>query len=207
MPKYSTLASLKLYSQTLDPQAATKDDATLTAALDRADMEFESHVGSAFDRATTLDAVPTTAFMDGAGWLWIDSADRGPVVSVSSVKVLNIAGTWDTMVWDADRLILPVVPASVVKCQPEWWTARIRPVTPPRVADPGRLTVRWSYTAGFETLPPSIPAMINRLAWWIYKLREMPTGRVVSLELGTTEMPVALPKDIIADFNTWRRVV
>lgn len=208
--RYTSLHSLKLYGQVPDPTLANPDDGTLTSAIERAESEFESLTGSSFQQTTYTDVQAHNALVDGYGWLWLSSSQAAPVTAVTSIKVRNLRDkplTVDTLSWDANALLLPYVPTAVERVDPRWWTVRVLPTVAIPPIDPASLIVQWSYTAGFATIPLALESLINRLAWWVYKLREAPLGKVMMPELGLMEVPISMPPDIRSDMLLWRRVV
>lgn len=204
MTKYIFLNDLKAYGQV--DLTNTGDDSVLTASIDRAEMEIDGHCGQQFDEQTLTLATARQPFIDGNGWLWLSSVERSPVTAVTAVQIRDLRGsnTWQVLTWQADDLILPIFSAP-----PDANSGKVRilatnPVLSPRST--GSLMARWSYKGGYNAIPSSLKAMTMRLAWWIYKLREAPLGRVATLELGIMEIPLSMPKDILHDLNLWRRI-
>jgi hypothetical protein len=89
---------------------------------------------------------------------------------------------------------------------PNAWTVTIYPsnVAIPRV-DADGIWVRLSYIGGYATVPPALKMLLLRLAWWKFKLREAPLGRVAMPPFGITEIIPALPADIATDIGLWTR--
>ncbi len=207
--KYTTLAQLKAYGQV--PATVTADDTTLTSAIERAEFEFDTISGGSFDQQTMTNARPIKAWVDQNGWIWAFAAERGPVTAVSAVTVRDLVTSptnWQTVTWDAVNGILLPSFVDAYRPDPDWWTVRIYPTAPvlyPR--DTRNFLVKWTYTAGFAVTPAPLVDLINRLAWWVYKLREAPMGKIVSPELGMMTIPLSIPPDIRADIMRWSRPV
>ena len=205
MSKYITLQDLKNYGQALDP-TLTNDDVVLQSAIERAEMEFDGHCGQGFDEQTLTLTAARQPFVDAYGWLWLTAIERVPVTSVIKVQVRDIlasASVWTDITYGVDDVILPL---ATVPPDPNAGKVRILSNNP-RLAPhaTGSILVRWSYKGGYSVIPESLKAMILRLSWWIYKLREAPLGRVATLELGIMEIPLSMPKDILFDMNLWKR--
>ncbi len=78
------------------------------------------------------------------------------------------------------------------------WTYPVDPV--------GVISVAGSW--GYSTTPPAdITQATARLALWLYRQREAPFSRVGNALTGEYEVPVAMPDDIKALLNGYRRVV
>ena len=197
--KYCTVAALKTYGDV--PNLAVGMDQIYSDAILRAEATFERQCGSQFNQQTTGMVEPWNVFVDGAGWMWLNAMEVGPITAVGTVqyRILDSSG-WKTLAWGADDIILP----NATTAPPvAGWTARIYNNTLPSLAT-GQLLARWSYTGGYATTPQALTSIIERLAWWMIKLREAPVGTVRN-ELGTLEVPVDMPKDILRDCMLWAR--
>ena len=207
MAHYTSLASLKLYG------GATEDglDSVLSNEIAWAEDEFEHHVGCEFWQQTvTLEQCPRP-FIDGTGWLWLTALRAAPVNTVTAIQVRDISygvTAWTPLVYTADNILLPM--ASPDGATPNSWTVRVYPTSPilgPRST--GQMLARWSYTAGYpgNAIPTGLEALINRLAWWHFKVREAPFGRISVGEMGIVIQPQGVPPDLVSSMDHWRRVV
>jgi hypothetical protein len=200
--KYTTLDALKAYGQV----TATKDDNVLNEAIYRAEAAIDQKCGSAFDQQTVVDELAHTCWVDGKGWLVMTADERGPVTAVTSISVrdlLNAPTAWQSVSWASTDIILPPITAPI---RPDAWKVRIYPATPLWPRATGQIYAKWTYIGGYATIPTSLISIANRLAWWYYKLREAPMGRVVTAELGLMEIPLSVPPDIKADLMLWTRM-
>ena len=210
MAKYTTATTLQYYGTVNNPSNTTPTELSiLTQALDRAEMAFESRAGSGFIEDTFTNTHPVNPFIDGDGFLWLIAREAAPITAVTSVSVMDMStqpGVWQTVAWDTNNLILPYVDTNPVRASQEWWTCKLLPTSPslgPKAR--GKLTVKWTYKGGFASAPNSLAALICRLAWWEYKMREAPMGRIVTTELGLMELPLVIPPDVEADIKLWTR--
>lgn len=203
--RYIQLDELVAYG----PVNKTDDNSnkTLQWSIDRAEAQIDEHCGVAFDEADIVDEVPQKAWIDATGWLWIVAAAHGPISAVTSVKVRDLLGapaTWSTLSFDPvnDVLLYPVTTPP----KPQNYVVRLTPTNPTYGArSTDQILVKWSYTGGYPAIPEALKAIALRLAWWNYKLREAPLGRVVDANLRLMEVPMSIPPDIRADLNSWRR--
>lgn len=205
MGKYISLTDLKAYGSV--DVTFTDDDTTLNQSISRAEMEVDAYCGQGFDEQTFTLTPVRQPFVDAYGWLWLSAIERAPVTAVTAVQIRALASTvspWQTLSWGTDDIIMPLVTAPP---DPNSGKVRIYP-TNPRLTpfSTGMLLAKWSYKGGYNSIPDSLKGIVTRLAWWVYKLREAPLGRVATMELGIMEIPLSMPKDIIADLNLWRRM-
>lgn len=197
---YATLADLKQYGQI--PVTATADDSTLQYALDRAQMEIDGYCGTGFDRQSYVYTDTLNSWVNTLGDLSFIVSER-PIYQITSVKYRDLLAskTWNVLQYSSDDVLTPALgtPPSAGA-----WRGRIlSTLIGPRAS--GQIIVKVSYTGGYAVIPDALIAIQLRLAWWIYKLREAPMGQVATMELGTMEIPLQMPKDIKADLNIWRR--
>ena len=209
--KYISLADLKAY-MTSNHIIGTTDDDFLYQAINRAEGQVDAYCGSRFDLQTFTLTQPFIVFVDGNGWLKLTAYEVGPVTAVSAVQVLNVGAgetVWKTITWDAaNGILLPLV---TVPPKPNAWDVMIKPSPPLATAYVGSLYAKWSYTGGYGTLggspdlPDLLKAIVSRLSYWNYMMREAPVGKVVTAELGLMTIPLSIPPDIAADLGFWKR--
>lgn len=219
--KYMTLAVLKQYLQgtRTDPNnptvfngavVGTPDDNLLTLCIEQAEIAFELATGSAFDQKTFTLVQPYQAFVDRNGWLVLYARDRGPVTAVTAVQVLNMTNgdtSFKTITWDTSNgIILPPFDAGDTHPHPESWKVIISPNPSMLPADRSELYARWSYTGGYAVAPDGLQSLIARMATYIYKLRDMPAGKVINQPLGTMMVPSDFPPDIRRQITLWSPV-
>ena len=212
--KYITLDELKAYAlgTIADPNnpsvynnsvQGTPDDAVLTQCINRAEMEFDRIAGIAFDQQTVTDVQAFLPFVDGNSWLVLFARERAPITSVTSITLRDMRGTnqWNAQSWASDDIVLPINDGYA---HPDCAKVMIYPANS-RVPTPtGQLLVKWTYVGGFATIPQSLKAVICRLSWWIYKLREVPINQIAMPNLGIMQIPLRIPPDINADILLWQ---
>lgn len=212
--KYITLDELKLYGlgAIADPNnptiynsavQGTPDDSILTQCIHRAEMEFDRIAGIAFNQATSTSVQGFLPFVDGNGWLTWFAREHAPVTSVTSVYVFDKQGTktWTQVTFDADKIIYPVNDGYA---HPDCAQVMLYPSTAMAPCGTGRILLKWTYVGGFATIPASLKAVVSRLAWWCYKLREAPMYQTVLPQLGIMQIPLRIPPDIDADLRLWQ---
>lgn len=202
---YISMQDLKNYGLNGDP-AATPDDGMLAQAIQWAEQKWNAYCGVHFDSATVTGTQAFSPFVDNRGWLHLFARERGPVTAVSSVQVRNLQmgdPGYTTLTLAADDIILPGISDPP---RPDSWHVILLPAPLMPITSTGMLLVKWTYTGGYVTIPESLKSIISRLAWWHYKLREAPLGRVVTGAggLGMMEIPLDMPADILADAKLWR---
>lgn len=206
MATYATLDQLKAYGQV----STATDDAILLDLLERASRQIDAACGHSFDPETVQDEVTPLVWVTRTGWLIVASLAKAVVRSVASLAVLDQAAAmpaWQPLDLGSAQLIIP--PALVPPTNQPW---RVRCWVPPGTLPPGpiprgRLLVRWTYDGGYASIPPALSQLTVRYAWWLYKLREAPLGRVVTAELGIMEIPLDAPLDLRRDLVLWQRVM
>lgn len=214
--KYITLAELKLYGlgAVADPNnptiynsavQGTPDDGILKGCIQRAEMEIDRISGIQFDEATTTDAQGFTPFIDGNGNLHIWAHEHAPVTNVSSIEIRDMRGVraYTAMTFNADDVIYPVNDGYA---HPDCAQVIVIPTTPMSARGTGEIYVRWTYIGGFNPIPQSFKAMVQRLSWFVYKQREMPLNKIVNADLGIMQIPLKIPPDIDADIRLWQPV-
>lgn len=212
--KYLTLDELKLYGlgAIADPQnptvynnavQGTPDDSILAQSLQRAEMEFDRHCGMQFNVGTVTQAQAFIPFVDGQGWLHLFARERAPVTAVTAVSIRDLMtrSAWETITLAADDIILPVNDGYA---HPDSAHVKLYPNPSLESRSTGQILARWTYTGGFSTIPQSLKAIIARLSWWIYKLREAPMAKITMPALGIMEIPIRIPPDIAADIDVWK---
>jgi hypothetical protein len=207
MAHYTSLASLKLYG------GVTEDtlDSVLGNEIEWAEDELAHHAGCDFYQQTVLLEQCPRPFIDGAGWLWLTAIKVAPVTAVTAIQIRDIgrgSRAWMPLVYTADDIITPVMSPDGVT--PDSWTVRVYPSSPVLGArSTGQILVRWSYVGGYagNAIPPGLETIVNRLAWWHFKLREAPFGRISVGEMGIVIQPQGVPPDLVSAMDHWRRVV
>lgn len=203
--KYSNLPLLKSHGQV----TVSTEDNIIQSCLDWAELEFERLCGSQFDQANVVGEIPSRGWMTRDGTINLIALERGPITAVSSIeyRVLRSGTVWNTIAWGNDDLILP---PSHSPPHPRAWMVTIFPnnlsvgALASGAADD--VLFRWSYTGGYAVIPDGLPEIINRMAWWKYKLREAPLGKVSSPPFGISEIIPSLPADIKTDIMLWSKV-
>lgn len=200
---YITIEDLVAYSPvTISNPTA---DLALGDAVSWAEGMFISLTGSHFDQQTHTNVQPQRAFFSRMGELVLIARERAPVTAVSavSVRIPNTLG-WTTLSWNTDDILLPPI---YDPPDPNAWRVTIFPnnILMQRVAA-DNLWVKWTYTGGYSPIPPSLHTVLLRMAWWKYKLREAPLGRINSEMFGTREIIQALPNDVRMDLLRWSRL-
>jgi hypothetical protein len=220
--KYCTLVQLKQYMglNKTDPNnttvyngavQGTPDDAVLSNCIINAEATFEQKCGTGFDQQTYTLVQGFRPFVDGDNFLHIFARERGPVTAITAVQVRDVfskSTTWQPATFDAaNDVILPAFYSSDTHPLPESWHVKMylqSPALLPRAS--GQILVKWSYTGGFATIPQSLTELIQQMANYIYKVREMPIGKVVNQPLGTMSVPSNFPPNIISQINLWKPV-
>lgn len=187
----------------------TPDDTILSDIIINAESAFELKTGAQFNQQTQTAVQPFINYVDGNGWLHLFAREAVPVTAVASITYRDIMfgsdTSWHTITWDAvNDILLPSYAATDTYARPESAHVQIwpAPTLPPRAV--GQLLVKWTYTAGFSTVPQSLITLIARMAMYLYKLREMPAGKVINQPLGTMTVPSNYPPDIIAQIEAWK---
>ena len=203
MKRYG-ISSAAAYNQPV-PATIPIEDQQISDALERAEAGIDGACGDIhFWAADVVAEVAPTAFVDGYGMLWISGLRQVPVRSVSAISLLDRGtgqNSFTSITWDATNCIF--LPPSGAPPDPEAFTVKVIAASPLAPAVKGSLIARVSYSGGYVTIPPSLTAIANRAAWWIYQQRTAPLGRVSSPQLGIMETPVELPPDVIRDLNLW----
>lgn len=198
---YVSLSDLKTYGQV----TVNTDDTTLTNALNWAEGEFNRIAGSQFAQQT-LTEFATHGWINRYGWITVVGR-VAPITAVSALSVIFPPSTTQTAIaWDPTAGIF--LPPNISPPDPGAWLCQIAPsnVILPQTAA-GNALFRWTYTAGYATTPDSLKIIILRMAWWKYKLREAPLGRIVSPGMGSIEMTPSLPPDLARDIKLWTKKV
>lgn len=201
MGKYLSVAELLTYGRA--GAAKPEEEQVLAQAIARAEAWFEGVVGGTYLYTSWVAVAPAKAMIDRMGVLHLLAGEGAPIRSIESVEVRFPGESSWRVVPLGDISLAPIIPG---KPSPGWWLARVRG-TKFLPAAPGEFEARWSYTSGFQAseIPEALKSLIARLAWWIYKLREAPMGKVVTAELGLMEIPLEAPPDIKSDLGLWRR--
>ena len=206
--KYVTLADVNGWMLDINPNSPLPNDAEMGQSIDRAEGEWDTMTGGVdFTQQTYTLVQPFTVIVDGNGWLKLTSEQGAPVTAVAAVQVMNIGAgekTWKPITWDpVNGILLPPVTSPP---RPSAWDVLINPNPSLSSAATGQLYARWTYTAGYATIPKKLKAEISRLAVWIWKLtHEAPLGIVKNPMLGLVDIPLSIPPDIRADAFLWAR--
>ncbi len=199
--KYVNLATFKQHGQV---HVSTEDD-VLASHLQWAESTFERYCACQFNAATETNERPAAYSVTADGWLRLFPARRAPVTAVTSIqyRVLADGSPWKSLSWVADDLILPTSDAPP---GPDGWGVLVNANNAFLYATSmDHLLVRWTYTAGYATTPEALEEAIEHLAWWKYKLREAPLGKVVNPMMGTIDIPLAMPEDVKAELYLWQK--
>lgn len=212
--RYITLSDLKLYGlgAIADPNnptvynsavQGTPDDSVLSQCIQRAEMEFDRIAGIAFDKITSSTVQAFLPFVDGNGWLTMFAREHAPVTSVTSVSLFDMQGnkTWTAVTFDSDKIIYPVNDGYA---HPDCAQVKLYPATAMMPRGTGQIMVKWTYVGGFTTIPQSLKAIVVRLAWWLYKIREAPLTQITMPQLGVMQIPMKIPPDVYADILLWQ---
>lgn len=202
---YITLNDLKTYGLNGDT-SATPDDGMLSQSIYWAEQKWNATCGIQFNTQSFTRVQAFTPFVDYNGWLHLFAREAGPVTAVTAVRYRRLP-TGDTGYTDvtisSDNLLLPLATDPM---RPDGCHVQVY-IGPSLLGyATNQLLVQWSYSGGYASIPNSLKSIIVRLAWWRYKLREAPLGRIVTGAggLGMMEIPLAMPADILADSMLWR---
>jgi hypothetical protein len=205
--RYISLVEMKGWMLDIDPTAVLPNDAEMTKACTRAESIWDKLCSSRFDQQTFTLVQPLAPFVDMNGWLKLTALECGPVTAVAAVQTMNVfrgEKTWKTITWDAVNGIL--LPPVTTPTKPSSWEVLINPTPPLDPVFVGGMYAKWTYTAGYATIPDDLKAEIARLAVWVWKLtREAPLGIVKNPMLGLVDIPLSVPPDIKADAIGWSR--
>lgn len=217
--KYCSLVQLKqfLLGTRTDPAnpsifnqqvVNTPDDAILSDIIIQAETQFELQTGTGYDQQTLTGVQAFIPFVDVNGWLHLYARERGPVTVASALSFRDImfggSTTWQSITFDpVNDVVYPPFAATDTHPLPESWHVQIWPNPALSQRATGQILVRWTYTGGFATIPQSLTSLIARMATYIYKLREMPAGKVINQPLGTLTVPSDFPPDIKRQITEW----
>lgn len=217
--KYCSLVQLKqfLLGTRTDPAnpsifnqqvVNTPDDAILSDIIIQAETQFELQTGTGYDQQTLTGVQAFIPFVDVNGWLHLYARERGPVTVASGLSFRDImfggSTTWQSITFDpVNDVVYPPFAATDTHPLPESWHVQIWPNPALSQRATGQILVRWTYTGGFATIPQSLTSLIARMATYIYKLREMPAGKVINQPLGTLTVPSDFPPDIKRQITEW----
>ena len=209
-PKYATLAALIDYGRIALPGQTTPsiDNDILTYQLARADCAIDHHCGTDFQHLHNVLEMARSVWVDRNGWL--QAQVHKPITTTTglSVQTMNLASgerAWTTPSFAECICIADVSDGDAPRAQA--WNFMALPVTYMPPTSNGSILAKVSYESGYTTIPPQLTSIAVRLAWFYYKLREAPMMKIDTLNLGTVEVPVDMPKDIRGELNTWRRPV
>ena len=210
--RYISLRDLKAYITSNHVNTAI-DDAMLYQAISRAEGAIDEHCGSRFDIQTFTNVQPFLVFVDGNGTLKLVASEVGPVTAVQSIQILNVGmgeKTWRTITWDpVNEILLP--PIAVPPKANSWDVLITNPHPTLQPAYTGSLYAKWTYTGGYGTLggspdlPNALKAIVTRLSFFYYQLREAPMGKTINADLGLVTIPSSIPPDIKAELEFWKR--
>ena len=179
---------------------------TLSDAAGWAEDMFEELNGhTSFYAQTVTNEIPRNGWVDRHGWIELHAGQAAPVTAVSAVQYMipGAVDSWTALGWDANNGIL--LPPLGAPPNPRAWAVRFNVgyYLPAPLAT-GDVYFRWSYTAGYSSTPSSLRMLLLRVAWWKYKLREAPLGKIASPPFGITEVIPGLPADFKADLEVWQ---
>ncbi len=218
MTKYCTLALLKQYligttavasgNTTVFNQGvvSTPDDTILTDLINQAESDFDLLTGTGYDQQTLTLVQAFYPFVDNNGWMHLFARERGPVTAVTAIQTRDVWGgqtVWQDVTFTADNIIYPPFMAADTYPRPESWMVMVYPANPLPPRATGQILARWTYTGGFQTIPTSLAILVARMSAYLYKLREMPAGKVINQPLGTMTVPADYPPDIRRDLRLW----
>ena len=189
MADYCTVADVKA----LAGAESAGDDALLATLVARASALVDTYTRRAFTATTTTryyspgeDTHGLTLFLD-ADLLSITTLTNGDGEEIAS-------GDYALLPLNTERRDRIKLKASSGLT----WTYD---------ADPeGALSVAGTW--GYSTTPPAdIVQATARLALWLYRQREAPFGKIGNTITGEYEIPVALPSDVKAILNQYKKSV
>ena len=189
MADYCTVADVKALLNANE----SGDDALLAVLVTRASALVDSYTRRTFAERTETRYY--TPFEDTAGRLLLLDDDL--------LSVTTLTNGDGTVITADDYVLRPAnrVPAWGIKLKASSgisWTYRDDPE--------GAISIEgtWGYCTE-ATRPSDIVHATARLALWLYRQREAPFSRVGNSLTGEYEVPVALPEDVIAILNRYRR--
>ena len=199
--RYTTLDSLKDWVRDTVP-TDDENDTALTLAIDRAEEAIDCFCGTRFEAQTLTREWPRTCWIDGNGWLncHMHYPLSGPITAISVMDVVNGATDWTATVIK-QQFVWPL------EDSPSMRNFRFRaylssPVLGPRAT--GDIMAQVSYPAGYASIPLSLQGMAVRLAHFMYLQRDAGVSKVV--ELGSMEIPLDMPGDIVEALRSWRNL-
>ncbi|HOU13470.1 MAG TPA: hypothetical protein PKZ84_10155 [Anaerolineae bacterium] len=186
MADYCTVAEIKALAGT----TLATDDVLLTVLATRASRIIDTYTGRVFGAVTaTRYYTPGT---DTVGKLLYLDDDLLSVTALTTNGVALAASAYTL-------LPLNTVHKNRVQLKSAYdWQYPDDPV--------GSIVLAgsWGYSA---TPPADVTQAAARLALWLYRQREAPFSRVGNAITGEYEVPVALPDDVRALLDAYRRVV
>ena len=213
MSKYVTLADANAYGIVPATSASTTGSSILQDDLNWAEGEFERIAGSQFDQQTETNVQPINGWVNRFGDMTLMAAERGPVTAVTALS-FRVPGssspynTWQAVTWDATNGIILPGGSNVSPPRPNAWRVTITPANFTLSAIPADdVLFQWTYTGGYANTPPPLKTLLLRMAWWKFKLREAPLGKIALPPMGMTEVIPSLPADLAMDCTLWQRTV
>jgi hypothetical protein len=200
---YGQVSACAAGSSGTDAAVANYD--LLSTACGWAEQVFEELNGhTSFYAGSPADEIPRQGWVDRHGWVELHAAEFAPVTGVSKVEYIipGQVDKWTVLGWDsANGIILPPQGAPP---NPRAWVVRLNVGYVLARMATGDVEFRWSYTGGYNATPAALKLLLLRVAWWKYKLREAPLGKIASPPFGITEVIPGLPKDIEVDLGIWQ---
>lgn len=206
-PRYTSLDSVKAWGH-VNGLNTTGDDPAILLAIARAEEAIDCACGTSFDARTVTLRRPEIAFVDAYGWLHAQM--YYPIETVSAVQVMDMIGgdttytsiTLTTVELQHSTLDYP----NEAPVFDSYWLQvySSSPLLPSRAV--GQMRAQVTYTGGFSTIPSVIESVTDRLAWWFYKIREAPMGRIATLTMPVMEVPLDFPPDVAATLKSWARL-
>ncbi len=184
MSAYCTVAEVKA----LAGATLTTDDTLLGVLIARASAIIETYTERGFSAVSA-----TRLYTPG-----VDTAERTLFLGADLLSVTTLSNEGVALAAAAYVLLpLNATPKTRIKLKASYtWTYTTDP--------DGAISVAGTW--GYSTTPPAdITQAAARLTLWLYRQREAPFSRVGNALTGEYEVPVALPDDVRALLDPYRR--
>ena len=205
-PRYTTLGALKLYARAggLPGQTAPvgEDDEALLEAIARAEDTVDAYCGTRFDYDPERVDICDDVVVDRGGLLHLHVTR--PIAALTTVEVMGLpaAGSWSPIGYSTEMVDGRVAQSATPRA--ESYRARVLPDSALSPSGRYRYLARVTYEAGYRNIPVEMRALVNRVAWWYAKLRDVPVGSVQDVTSGTLVIPQGFPKDALGQMRAWR---
>jgi hypothetical protein len=208
-PRYTTLGGLKAYGRAGDLPGSTRqlqdDDPTALQAIARAEEAIDCYCGTSFSYEPGRSEVTVSAFADKQGWLKVRTFL--PVAAVSNVEIMDLlTPAVDFQPLPARMILVDDTVSKGFSPLLRSYRFRVLPTSPLPAAPRGRYLVRVTYDGGYSTIPTVIEGLCNRIAWWYWKIRDVPMGTVRDLQNATITIPQDFPPDALGQMSGWRNL-